>query len=294
MAFLNRYAKDIRNFKSLYFHGAIYNGTSKLFESQYIRSVWNPDEEQWYYSVIDVIAALTDSSDPRNYWKVLKSRLKKEGNETVTNCNRLKLQAADGKMRLTDVANTEELLRIIQSVPSPKAEPFKLWLAQTGADHLLDLADAKKLQEEIDTRIRARDDVREHNKSLAKAAQDAGVSTNQEFARFQNSGYMGLYDGETAAAIKRRKGLKKSEDILDNMGSEELGANLFRITQAEAKLRRENIQSKEEANKAHFEVGYTVRKAIESLGGTMPEDLPTPDKSIKQIEHERKNQLKKK
>lgn len=116
----------------------------KLFESQYIRSVWNPDEEQWYYSVIDVIAALTDSSDPRNYWKVLKSRLKKEGNETVTNCNRLKLQAADGKMRLTDVANTEELLRIIQSVPSPKAEPFKLWLAQTGADHLLDLADAKK------------------------------------------------------------------------------------------------------------------------------------------------------
>lgn len=266
----------------------------KLFESQYIRSVWNPDEEQWYYSVIDVIAALTDSSDPRNYWKVLKSRLKKEGNETVTNCNRLKLQAADGKMRLTDVANTEELLRIIQSVPSPKAEPFKLWLAQTGADHLLDLADAKKLQEEIDTRIRDRDDVREHNKSLAKAAQDAGVSTNQEFARFQNSGYMGLYDGETAAAIKRRKGLKKSEDILDNMGSEELGANLFRITQAEAKLRRENIQSKEEANKAHFEVGYTVRKAIESLGGTMPEDLPTPDKSIKQIEHERKNQLKKK
>lgn len=125
-------------------------------------------------------------------------------------------------------------------------------------------------------------------------AQDAGVSTNQEFARFQNSDYMGLYDGETAAAIKRRKGLKKSGDILDNMGSEELGANLFRITQAETKLRRENIQSKEEANKAHFEVGYTVRKAIESLGGTMPEDLPAPDKSIKHIEHERKNQLKKK
>lgn len=99
-----------------------------------------------------------------------------------------------------------------------------------------------------------------------------------------------------AAAIKRRKELKKSEDILDNdnMGSEKLGANLFRITQAEAKLWRENIQSKEEANKAHFEVGYTVRKAIESLGGTMPEDLPAPDKSIKQIEHERKNQLKKK
>lgn len=269
----------------------------KVFEEKKVRTVWDSDKEEWYFSIVDVIEILTEQPNhqgARNYWKVLKNRMSKEGNETVTNCNRLKLQAADGKMRLTDVANTEELLRIIQSVPSPKAEPFKLWLAQTGADHLLDLADAKKLQEEIDTRIRARDDVREHNKSLAKAAQDAGVSTNQEFARFQNSGYMGLYDGETAAAIKRRKGLKKSEDILDNMGSEELGANLFRITQAEAKLRRENIQSKEEANKAHFEVGYTVRKAIESLGGTMPEDLPTPDKSIKQIEHERKNQLKKK
>lgn len=269
----------------------------KVFEEKKVRTVWDSDKEEWYFSIVDVIEILTEQPNhqgARNYWKVLKNRMSKEGNETVTNCNRLKLQAADGKMRLTDVANTEELLRIIQSIPSPKAEPFKLWLAQTGADHLLDLADAKKLQEEIDTRIRARDDVREHNKSLAKAAQDAGVSTNQEFARFQNSGYMGLYDGETAAAIKRRKGLKKSEDILDNMGSEELGANLFRITQAEAKLRRENIQSKEEANKAHFEVGYTVRKAIESLGGTMPEDLPTPDKSIKQIEHERKNQLKKK
>lgn len=202
------------------------------------------------------------------------------------------METKTGKHRKTLAANTEQLLRIIQSVPSPKAEPFKLWLAQTGADHLMDLADAKKLQEEINVRMQARNDVREHNKSLAKAAQDAGVSTNKEFAKFQNSGYMGLYNGETAGAIKRRKGLKKSEDILDNMGSEELGANLFRITQTEAKLHRENIQSKEEANKAHFEVGYTVRKAIEELGGTMPENLPTPNKSIKQLEQEQKKTLK--
>lgn len=134
----------------------------KLFESQYIRSAWNPDEDQWYYSVIDVIAALTDSKNPSAYWRKLKQRLSEEGNETVTNCHKLKLEAADGKMRLTDVANTEQLLRIIQSVPSPKAEPFKLWLAQTGADHLMDLADAKKLQEELNTRMQARDDVREH------------------------------------------------------------------------------------------------------------------------------------
>lgn len=261
----------------------------KLFDSQYIRALWNADEGQWYYSVIDVVGALTDSVSPSAYWRKLKQRLKQEGNETVTNCHRLKLPALDGKLRLTDVANTEQLLRIIQSIPSPKAEPFKLWLAQTGADHLMDLADAQKMREELEKRVQARNDVREQNKALAKAAQDAGVETNKDFAKFQNSGYMGLYNGETAAAIKRRKNLKKSEDILDNMGSEELGANLFRITQAEAKLRREKVSDKETANKIHFEVGHTVRQAIKDLGGTMPEDLPTPKQSIKQIEREQKN-----
>lgn len=265
----------------------------KLFESQYIRSSWNDEEGQWYFSVIDVVGALTESPDPRNYWKVLKSRLKKEGNETVTNCNRLKLPAADGKMRLTDVANTEQLLRLIQSIPSPKAEPFKLWLAQTGADHLMDLVDAQKMQAELEIRMQTRNDVREHNKSLAKAAQDSGVETNQDFAKFQNSGYMGLYNGETAAAIKRRKNLKKTEDILDNMSSEELAANLFRITQAEAKLNREKVSDKHSANRIHYEVGHTVRQAIKDLGGTMPEELPTPDKSIKQLEREQVKKLKK-
>ena len=171
----------------------------KLFESQYIRSVWNPDEEQWYYSVIDVVAALTDSANPTDYLKKMRKRDTELGNYIGTNCPQVTMETQTGKHRKTLAANTEQLLRIIQSIPSPKAEPFKLWLAQTGADHLLDLADAKKLQEEIDTRIRARDDVCEHNKSLAKAAQDAGVSTNQEFARLQNSGYMGLYDGETSS-----------------------------------------------------------------------------------------------
>lgn len=197
-------------------------------------------------------------------------------------------------MRLTDVANTEELLRIIQSVPSPKAEPFKLWLAQTGADHLLDLADAKKLQEEIDTRIRL---AMTSANIINRWRRRPKMPAFRQIKNLQDSRIAAIWGytmEKPAAAIKRRKGLKKSEDILDNMGSEKLGANLFRITQAEAKLWRENIRSKEEANKAHFEVGYTVRKAIESLGGTMPEDLPTPDKSIKQIEHERKNQLKKK
>ena len=113
------------------------NNELKLFENQRIRSVWNEEEEEWYFSVVDVVRVLAEQPDyqsARNYWKVTKNRLKKEGNETVTYCNQLKLVAEDGKKRLTDVTNTAGILRIIQSIPSPKAEPFKLWLAQVGAE----------------------------------------------------------------------------------------------------------------------------------------------------------------
>lgn len=112
-----------------------------LFENKKIRSVWVEAEEEWYFSVVDVVSALTDSADGRKYWNKLKQRLKEEGNETVTNCHQLKLQAADGKMRLTDVASTEEILRLIQSIPSSKAEPFKLWLARVGAERIEETAD---------------------------------------------------------------------------------------------------------------------------------------------------------
>ena len=131
-----------------------------------------------------------------------------------------------------------------------------------------------------------------HNKMLVAAAKDAGVETTLDYAIFQNYGYMGLYGGLKASDIKERKGLKKSQDILDYMGYEELAANLFRATQTEAKLRRENIQGKQEANKTHFEVGKKVRDTIKDLGGTMPEDLPTPEKSIQQLEREQKKKLK--
>jgi hypothetical protein len=116
----------------------------KLFEDKQIRSAWNEDEESWYFSIVDVIGVLTESPDPRNYWKVLKHRMKKEGNESVTNCNQLKLQSADGKFYKTDVASTEQLLRLIQSIPSPKAEPFKLWLAQTGYERIEEIQDPEK------------------------------------------------------------------------------------------------------------------------------------------------------
>ena len=113
----------------------------QIFQDKKVRTHWDAEKEEWYFSVVDVVGVLTDSPDPRNYWKVLKHRLKEEGNETVTNCNRLKLLAQDGKMRMTDVADTKQLLRIVQSIPSPKAEPFKQWLAQVGAERLDEIAD---------------------------------------------------------------------------------------------------------------------------------------------------------
>ena len=137
-------------------------------------------------------------------------------------------------------------------------------------------------------RLAIRREMAEHNKSLAEAAKNAGVQSSLDYAIFQNAGYKGLYGGLTAKDIQERKNLSKNQNILDHMGSTELAANLFRATQTDEKLRRENIQGKERANRTHYEVGKKVRQTIKDLGGTMPEDLPRPDKSIKQIEREQK------
>lgn len=137
-------------------------------------------------------------------------------------------------------------------------------------------------------RLAIRYEMIEHNKQLVAAAKDAGVDTSLDYAIFQNYGYMGLYGGLKARDIHEKKGLKKNQNILDHMGYEELAANLFRATQTEAKLKRENIKGKDNANQTHYDVGKEVRDTIKRLGGTMPEDLPTPDKSIKQIEKEQK------
>ena len=147
------------------------------------------------------------------------------------------------------------------------------------------IEDYERLSEE-QKRIAIRNEMKRHNSALADAAHDAGIKEPRDYAIFQNYGYMGLYNGLKAKDIKERKGLKKNQDILDYMGSTELAANLFRATQTEEKLRRENIQGKSEANKTHFEVGKKVRQTIKELGGTMPEDLPTPEKSVRQIEKE--------
>lgn len=141
-------------------------------------------------------------------------------------------------------------------------------------------------------RLAIRQELKDHNKSLADAAHDAGVIKPMDYAIFQNKGYQGLYGGLSRKDIHAKKQLKKSQDILDYMGHEELAANLFRATQTEAKLRRDHVQGKEKANQTHFEVGKKVRQTIADLGGTMPEDLPTPAKSIKQLEREQQKRLK--
>lgn len=172
---------------------------------------------------------------------------------------------------------------------SPKKEAVALaqtyFAVKTRQQQLIEQYESMS---EDEKRLDIRKDIIKHNKSLADAAHDAGVIQPVDYARFQNAGYMGLYNGETQNDIHRRKGLKKSQKILDYMGGEELGANLFRITQTDAKLRRENIQGRENATATHYEVGRKVRQTIAELGGTMPEDLPTPEKSVKQIEREQK------
>ena len=208
------------------------------FENKQIRSHWDSEQEKWYFSIIDIIAVLTEQTDyqtARNYWKVLKNRLKKEGNETVTNCNRLKMLAIDGKMRLTDVADTEQLLRLIQSVPSPKAEPFKQWLAKVGNQRLDQLQDPElsihqALQDYrnlgySDDWINQRLKSIEIRKELTDEWQRVGIEDNKDFAILTNI-LTRTWSGKTVKEYKAHKGLKK-QNLRDNITNTELILNML-------------------------------------------------------------------
>jgi len=168
----------------------------KLFEQQKVRTHWNEKEEKWYFSIVDVVGILTDSPSPRNYWKVLKHRLGKEGNESVTNCNQLKMKSADGKFYKTDVADTEQLLRLIQSIPSPKAEPFKQWLAKTGYERMKEIADPEQSIDRArenwqklgrsEKWIQQRMTGQETRNKLTDYWKESGVQKNDEFAFLTN------------------------------------------------------------------------------------------------------------
>ncbi len=251
-----------------------------------IRRQWH--NSAWYFSVVDVIAVLTDSDTPGNYWAQLKRRVQDEGfRELVTNCHQLKMLSADGKRYKTDAATAETLLRIVQSVPSPKAEPIKQWLAREGARRLDEVAVNYEQK-----RLLLRGDLADRNRTLADTAVGAGVLSQRDFAIFQDFGYKGLYGGETARDIAARKGLAKGQRILDWMDPEELADNIFRAAQTEAKLKREPIDNKTDANRAHFEMGKAIRGFIVEQGGTPPEQLPTPSQSIQQLQGEEQQRVK--
>ena len=207
----------------------------QLFEERKVRTVWDDQEEKWYFAIVDVVAVLTDSENPQTYWRVLTNRLKKEGNETVTNCNAFKLRAADGKMRLTDVADTEQLFRIIQSIPSPKAEPFKQWMAQV-ASHRIDqmqdpelsidqaIVDYKRLGYS-DAWINQRIKSIEVRKELTDEWKRTGVQEGLEYASLTDI-ITREWSGFTTKQYKHFKGLKK-ENLRDNMTNLEIAFNIL-------------------------------------------------------------------
>ena len=237
----------------------------KLFEGNQIRSIWDNEREEWYFSIVDIIGVLTESENPRKYWSVLKTRLKKEGNELATICSQLKMKATDGKMRSTDVADMQGIFRIIQSVPSPKAEPFKMWLAEVGKERIdeiidpeltIDRALATYLQkgytrEWINQRLQAI----QVRKELTDTWQDHGVKVGKEYAILTNE-ITKAWSGMTTRQYKDYKGLKK-QNLRDNMTTTEIILNML----AEA-------ATKDIANATHPQ-GLEENKKVAKDGGSI-------------------------
>ncbi|MCE9538598.1 MAG: hypothetical protein K8R85_05190 [Bacteroidetes bacterium] len=272
----------------------------KLFESKKIRSEWNEAEEKWYFSIVDIVEILTDQphhQGARNYWKVMKSRLLKEGNETVTNCNRLKLVAEDGKMRETDVADTEQLLRLIQSIPSPKAEPFKIWLAKVGYERMQEIADPSQSLDRArenwqnlgrsEKWIQQRMTGQETRNKLTDYWKDSGVEKPDEFAFLTNI----IHQEWTGLTVKKHKDLKglKNQNIRDHMSEAEL------IFTALAELSTRHIAESDKAKgvdenavagKKGGKIAKNARLALEQKTGksvVTGENFLPPVKEIKKL-----------
>ncbi len=256
----------------------------KIFGDDKIRAVWDEDREKWYFSIVDVVVVLTESPNPQTYWRVLKKRLKDEGNETVTNCNGLKMPAADGKMRMTDVADTEQLLRIIQSVPSPKAEPFKIWLARVGAERLDQMQDPElSIQQAMidykrlgysDNWINQRLKSIEIRKDLTDQWKLHNVEEGIQYATLTDIIYQ-TWAGKTTKEYKRYKGLKK-ENLRDNMTNEELVLNMLAELSATSITKAKNPQSLSENKQCAKEGGNVARVAREQLESKTGRNVVSP------------------
>jgi len=273
--------------------------TIKLFEDKKIRVQWDADAEKWYFSVVDIIAVLTESSNPNNYWKVLKHRLKHEGNESVTNCNQLKMQSNDGKFYLTDVGDTEQILRLIQSIPSKKAEPFKLWLASVGNERINETYDPELAinramrtylqkgysKEWINQRLKTI----EVRKELTDEWNRSGVSKETDYAILTNE-ITKAWSGKTVKEYKQLKDLKR-ESLRDNMSNMELILNMLAEGATTEISKHKNPETFNE-NKIVAKQGGTIagntRENIESETGT---PIITSENFV---ERKKKKQLEKK
>ena len=255
------------------------NDKIQLFEDKRIRTAWDEEKEEWYFSIVDVVAVLTDSPNPQTYWRVLKKRLKDEGNETVTSCNALKMTAADGKRRLTDVADTEQLLRIIQSIPSPKAEPFKLWLAQVGRERIEETIDPElTIDRALETYLKkgyTREWINQRlqaiqvRKELTDEWDARGVQKGVEYAILTDE-ISRAWSGMSTRQYKNLKGLKK-ENLRDNMTTLELVLNMLAeatTTQFSKDRKPSTFQENLEVAKAGGQVAGRTRKDIESQSNT--------------------------
>lgn len=275
----------------------------KLFENKKIRYVWNDEEEDWYFSVVDIVEVLAESKDyqtARNYWKVLKTRLKSEGSELVTNCNRLKLQASDGKMRETDCLSTKNVLRLIQSIPSPKAEPFKMWLAQLGNDRLEEYADPEKAiirgadyyraKGYTEGWINQRLQTIEMRKELTDEWKARGIEKEVDYAILTNE-MTKAWSGLTVKEYKQKKGLKK-ENLRDNMTNIELVLNMLAEVTATSISKQEQPQSFEENKNVAVrggKVANTAKKEYEKATGLKAvSSLNAKDKKALEIQNDKK------
>ena len=250
----------------------------KIFEEKKVRTLWDDETEEWYFSIIDVIAVLTESDNPRKYWSVLKTRLRKEGNETATNCSQLKMPSLDGKMRLTDVATTEQLFRLIQSIPSPKAEPFKLWIAQIAKERLDQMQDPELSIEQAmmdykrlgysDSWINQRLKSIEIRKDLTDEWKKHNLQEGIQFATLTDIIYK-TWAGKTAKEYKQFKGLKK-ENLRDNMTNTELVLNMLaEAATTDLSKEKDPKEFQEHANIAHQggKVAQVAREQLESQLG---------------------------
>lgn len=249
------------------------NNEIKIFEGNQIRSVWDNDKEEWYFSVVDVVGTLTDSKDPGAYWRKLKQRLKEEGSEVVTFCHGLKLKAADGKMRESDVADMQGIFRVIQSVPSPKAEPFKMWLAEVGKERLDEIVDPElTIERALETYLRkgySREWINQRlqaiqvRKELTDSWQEHGVKEGLEYAILTNE-ISKAWSGMTTREYKDFKGLKK-QNLRDNMSTTELILNMLAETATKDIANASNPQGLKENKKVAKRGGNVAKVAKETL-----------------------------